>query len=105
MRVIAKNDLVVESKQKLEKWVVGLYDEGGYNLCQVDMMSGRQGDKESEMSPAVLPHYHEGLQALEREEICASLSGAIEQAFKQHPEDLDHFHHVIEHEREFYFEI
>jgi hypothetical protein len=57
------------------------------------------------MSPKVLSHYHESLSSCEQSEICARLCDAIEQEFHAHPEDLSHFYRVIEHNKEFSFDI
>ncbi|MBY4675840.1 hypothetical protein [Marinobacterium arenosum] len=105
MKLVAKNDLVVEDDDRLKQWIVGLYDESGYNVCQVDMLAGEHAQRASGIQPQVLAHYHENLGSLEQEEICTRLCDAIEQAFNRHPEDLDHFHRVIEHDPEFAFEI
>ena len=109
MKLIAKNDLVVESASGVEQWIIGLYDDGGYNVCQVDMLAGPEpqpGEREDcRMAPAVLAHYHEQLTSMEQQEICSRLCGAIESAFGRHPEDLAHYHHVIEHETPFLVDV
>jgi hypothetical protein len=105
MKITAKNDLVVDTQNAEKQWVVGLYDETGYNLCQVDMFAASKEDNTRQMAPQVVSHYHEDLSSCEQAEICARLCDAIEQAFNDHPEDLSHFYRVIEHTKEFSFEI
>lgn len=102
MKLTAQNDLVVEGDAGIEQWIIGLYDQGGYNVCQVDMLAGPatagEQQEDNRMAPAVIGHYHESMNTMEEQEICARLSGAIERAFVAHPEDLLHYHHVLEHE-------
>ena len=69
------------------------------------MLAGEREHQDTRMFPKVLAHYHEDLGSLEQEEICSRLCDAIEQAFNRHPEDLAHFHRVIEHEAEFSIDI